>query len=217
LKRLSVFLTVVFLAVGPGLAEAGPESDSYVIGRITGTHQELPGYFRNNEHLAARGIDEVEFTGFRLVREEDGKSFIIVPNLHGYFYQALPAGMYTLIRKRYDRPGYREPKTIAIMKFEVESGTLVNLGTVHLILDGPPRESLRLMGDNAKGTYTYRYRYERETGDSAYEMPLSWFTDKKPAVKAGFGDKIVQEETQPTREMDGSKVTLREVIPWTKK
>jgi len=215
LKRLGVFLIVIFLAVGLGLAtvEAGPDSDSYVIGRITGTHQELPGHFHNSTLLSGQGIDEVEFNGFHLLREENGKSYLIRPNLEGYFYQDLPGGRYTLMRKRTDRPDHREPKTIDLVNLEVPSGTLINLGTIQLILDGPPRESLRLWQNGARGEYTYTYRYEREAGDSAYAKPLSWFTDKKPAVISNFRDEVLRETTQPTSVKDGSKVTLREIVP----
>jgi len=217
LKRGIIFLLIVTLALGlgPALAPARATADSgsYVIGRITGTYQELPGYFQGNEHLYSQGIDKVEFTGFHLRRVTDGKSFYIRPNLDGYFYQALPGGRYALMRKRNDRPDYREPKSIDLVELEVGQGTLVNLGTIRLILDQKPRESLRLYGDSAKGTYTYRYHYERESGDKAYSMPLDWFTGRKPDVRTGFGDRIVQDDTQLTREHDGTRVTFREGFP----
>lgn len=191
-----------------GLAQAADES--YVVGRITGTYQHLPGYFyQNPDFLSSGEIDEVEFPGFRLLRVEDGKRFLIRPNHKGYFYQDLPGGKYTLTRKRNDRPGYREPKTIDIMSFEVGSGTLVNLGTMNIILDGEPRESLWWLQNRSKGTYTYRYSYEREPGDRAYDAPLNWFTAKKPGDAAGFGDRVFQEDAAPTDEGDGSKVIIR--------
>ena len=195
-----------------GLAQAADES--YVVGRLTGTYQNLPGYFSHNpDFLSSGGIDEVEFPGFRLLRVEDGKKFLIRPNHMGYFYQDLPGGKYTLTRKRNDRPGYREPKTIDIMSFEVGSGTLVNLGTMNIILDGEPHESLWSSQNYSRGTYTYRYRYEREPGESAYSGPLNWFTEKKSKIAASFGDRVVREDSPLTDAGDGSKVVLKEIVP----
>ncbi len=207
-------MVVVFLSMGwvPGMAQAADES--YVIGRITGTYQNLPGYFSHNpDYLFSGETDEVEFPGFRLLRVEDGKKFLIRPNHMGYFYQDLPGGKYTLTRKRNDRPGYREPKTIDIMSFEVGSGTLVNLGTMNIILDGEPHESLRSGQNYSRGTYTYRYRYERDPGESAYSGPLKWFTEKKSKIAASFGDRIVREDSPLTDAGDGSKVVLKHIVP----
>ena len=213
LKRIAVFIIIVFIVLisVPGLAQSTGES--YVIGRIKGTFQELPGYFYNNPYMLSQGIYEVEFTGFRLLRVEDGKSFRIRPIHEGYFHQRLPGGEYTLTRKRNDRPHYKEPKTIDIMSFEVKPGTLVILGTINILLDGKPHESLWWSQNTSKGTYTYRYRYERETDDSAYDAPLNWFTGKKPGVAAGFGDRIVREDAVLTGEGDGSKVMLELIVP----
>ena len=158
------------------------------------------------------GIDRVEFRGFRLVRDGDSKSFIIVPRHSGFFYQELPAGHYTLKRLRRDRPGYRERKTIDILRFEVLSDSITHLGTLNLVLEGKPHESLRLRSNSSKGTYIYRYRYERETGEGAYDAPLDWFQGKKPDIKEEFSDRTFLVETAPTDVVDGSKVVLREFI-----
>ncbi len=210
LKRIAVFMIIVFLALGwaPGLARSTGES--YVIGRISGTFQEFPGYFYNNPDVLSRGIDEVEFVGFRLVRSEDGKKHLIRPNHQGYFYQGLLSGEYSLTRKRTDRPGYKEPKTIDILRFEVEPGTLVNLGTINIVLDGDPLESLFTIVDKARGKYTYRYSYERETGHQAFDNTLTWFRKKRSKKAAELGDRISLVDASPTLEKDGSRVVLEE-------
>ncbi|MCK5307957.1 MAG: hypothetical protein KAJ73_05035, partial [Zetaproteobacteria bacterium] len=127
MKRIAVFMIIMFIVLisVPGLTRSAGES--YVIGRITGTFQHLPGYFYKNLYMLRQGIYDVEFTGFRLLRVEDGKSFRIRPIHEGYFHQRLPGGEYTLTRKRNDRPHYKEPKTITIMSFDVKPGTLVIL------------------------------------------------------------------------------------------
>lgn len=212
LRRIAVLLITLIIAgswIMPGQLYAA--DGSFVIGRITGTRQELPGYFSNSPIMHEQGIDNVEFPGFRLVRRDDGKRFLIRPNRNGFFYQGLTGGEYTLTRKRNDRPSYKEPKTIDILSFEVEPGTLVNLGTVHLILDGEPLESLSAFRNPPVGVYTYRYRYEREPGDHGFDDPFNWFTKKKPDTSAGFENRVVLENAAPTGEVDGSKVTLREL------
>ena len=214
MKRIAVFMIIVFIVLisVPGLAQ--PTGESYVIGRIKGTFQELPGYFNKNLYLLTEGIYDVEFTGFRLLRVEDGKSFRIRPNHEGYFHQRLPGGEYTLTRKRNDRPHYKEPKTITIMSFDVKPGTLVILGTINILLDGKPHESLWWSKNRSKGTYTYRYHYEREPGDSAFDNPYKWFTEKKPDTAADFGGRVVRENSAVTVEGDGSKVVLMVNVPW---
>jgi len=213
LKRIAVFMIIMLIVLisVPGLARSNEES--YVIGRINGTFQELPGYFYKNTDVLSQGIYEVEFTGFRLLRVEDGKRFRIRPNHEGYFYQRLPGGEYTLTRKRNDRPHYKEPKTIDIMSFTVEPGTLVNLGTSNLVVDGKPHESLWWSRHTTKGTYIYRYRYERDLDGSAFDNPYKWFTEKKPDAAAGFGDRVVREKGAITGEGDGSKVKLMLNVP----
>jgi hypothetical protein len=214
LKRIAVFtiILLIFPVLSPGLSYAAGES--HVTGRLTGTQRELPGYFRNNMRLHELGIDQVEFYGFRLLRMEDGKNFLIRPNHDGYFHQDLPGGEYTLTRKRNDRPGYKEPKTIDIMSFEVEPGTLVNLGTLNIVLSGEPSESLFSLAHGTRGKYIYRYHYEREPGDIAFDGPLNWFMGKKPGIGAGFGERIVREGAAVTVEGDGSKVVLEEIERW---
>jgi len=214
LKKIAAFMIIMFLTMGLAPAQAQSNDESYVIGRLTGVQRELPGYFKNNSRLQARGIDRVEVPGFRLLREVDGKKFLIRPNHEGFFYQALPGGKYTFARKRNDRPDYRQSKNIKIMNFEVEPGALVNLGTINIVLKGEPDESLFHLGDTAKGKYIYRYHYERDHAENAYNNPLNWFTGKKQAVSASLREKIVRENAEITGEQDSSRVVLREVRPF---
>jgi hypothetical protein len=214
LKKIAVFVVIMSFALSLAPVLAMSADESYVIGRITGTHQSLPGYFHNNPDMLSSGPDEVEFTGFRFLRVEDGKTFRIRPNHDGYFYQDLPGGRYILTRKRNDRPNYKEPKTIDILNFTVEPGTLVNIGTLNLVLNGKPHESLRGFRNGTKGIYTYSYRYERDSSGSVFDNPFNWFTEKKPDTAAGFGNTVVREGTAVTSEGDGSKVVLEEIIRW---
>jgi hypothetical protein len=213
LKRNVVFLLMIFLTLVLVPSQALSTGDSIVIGRITGTFQELPSYFFQNPYIVPAGMDDVEFTGFRLVRVDNGKKFLIRPNHKGFFYQRLLGGKYTLVRKRTDRPGYKEPKSIDIMSFEVRSAALVNLGTVKIVIEGKPKESLRSMPNSAKGTYTYRYSYVREHGERAYNAVNSWFINKKPSTAAVYDDSVVIVDAAPTSDTDGSKKVLRLVVP----
>ena len=205
-----VLVIVLCLCILPTGQHAYAGGDSHVIGWIAGTHRELPGYFSwHRDEMNSKGVEDVEFTGFKLVNIKDGKAYSIWPNLDGYFYRRLPSGPYTLTRRRNDRPDYREEKTIDLLRFEVRPETIVNLGTISIILDGEPQESLTAIGDNARGRYTYRYGYEREPGDEAFDHPLTWFTDKKPGIAAGLEGKVLRVEAKPSTEKDGSEVVLR--------
>jgi hypothetical protein len=204
-----ILIVSVVAGLFPGAALSSDEG-SYVFGRITGTQQPLPGYFRNNMRLAARGIYSIEFYGFRLIRKTDGETFVIRPNREGFFYQELPGGTYTLTRKRTDRPDYRQPKALDILTFNVEPGTLVNLGTIDLVLEGEPEAKVRHYQKVVKGTFIYRYRYERSVGEHDYLVPLSWFSGKQPDAAGSYGDKRVRINTVPANVLDGSRVRLRE-------
>jgi len=122
ISRFSNTLLVTLLIITVAWTIPGQlfaDDESFVIGRMTGTYQRLPGYFYNNPNLLSRGIYEIEFTGFRLLRVPDGKRHFIRPIHEGYFYQDLPKGEYTLTRKRNDRPNFKESKSIDIMKFKI--------------------------------------------------------------------------------------------------
>ncbi|MCJ7500836.1 hypothetical protein MUP29_11335 [bacterium] len=200
----SVMLVLCILFIPVHAAFAG---DSYVLGSILGTRNEIPGDFAFNEALAAKGIEFVEFYGFKLVRAKDGKKFTVRPNRNGYFLQELTPGSYTLIRERKDRPDRSSDKTIELLQLKVDQGFLVNLGTLEIILDGKPDEQLSGVR-TYKGVYTYKYTYARVGGDEAYESPLEWLRETKPDLVAGFGGNVTQVDQAPTREPDGSKITL---------
>jgi hypothetical protein len=216
LKKTALFFIVSILAGTMGFAMSYGESgdESLVIGRLIGTYQELPGYFQNNMYLIGKGKGEVEFTGFKLVNRVSGRKFIIRPRKKGFFRQELPTGDYDLVRIRKDRPGYKENKIITILPFKVPTGSLVNIGTLQIVLDGKPDESLFLGPQWAKGTYTYQYRYERIIGEKAYEAPFHWSTEKKPEVAAGYGERVINIERDPEELTDRSKVVLREPERW---
>jgi len=209
MKRNAVFVvllaSLVFLSPAQGFSDG-----SYVIGRITGTQKPLPGFFENNSRLMARGTDRVEFTGFRLVREDDNRKYLIRPNHEGFFYQALPGGTYSLTRKRTDRPDYRQPENIDILRFEVQPGTLVNMGTIDILFEGEPEESLRLYQKGARGTYIYTYHYERDSSDISHSSPLQWFKAKKPGIVSGYEESTVREDAALTSGQDGSRVYIQE-------
>jgi hypothetical protein len=210
LKRMMVLILMVLAVTALFTGTAFSNDSSYVIGRITGTQRPLPGYFENNMRLAARGIDRVEFYGFRLIRKTDGETFLLRPTHEGFFYQKLPGGTYTLTRKRNDRPDYRRPKTLDILTFDVDPGTLVNLGTIDLVLEGEPEAKVMHRQKVVKGTFIYRYRYERSVGDQGFLSPLGWFSGKKPDEARGYDGRRVRVETMPASVVDGSRVRLRE-------
>jgi hypothetical protein len=153
----------------------------------------------------------VEFRGFRLVRA-DGKAFTIRPLRDGYFKQTVPPGTYTLMRKRRDRPYYKEESVTRIFTFKVPEGSLVNLGTLHIVLQGKPEQSLYRASKPAKGRYTYYYRYERPEGDEALSAPLEWFSVKDPANAAAYSGRLVTVNAEPTDFVDSSRFTLRESV-----
>jgi hypothetical protein len=213
LKRITVFVLIILLFMVSSPGEAFSSSDSYVIGRIIGTYQPMPGYFYKHPYALATGFGEVEFTGFRLVRKEDGKKFTIRPNNNGFYYQKLPGGEYTLTRKRTDRPNYKTQKTIDVLSFGVKTDTLVNLGTIKLIVNDKPHESLSFSNSGAKGKYSYTYKYERKPGADTFNMPLDWFRQKKSKIAARFENRVELENGAPTGEWDGSRVVLRLFTP----
>lgn len=210
LKRIAILIIVISLVVAVVPQPVHSSGEAYVVGSIKGTHREVSGYFNRHPYLLSRSEDEVEFIGFRLVDVNSGDTFLIRPNRHGYFYQALPGGEYTLSRKRSDRPSYKEPKTIDILRFKVEPGTLANLGTIGIILDGEPGEFIYSLGghERERGKYTYRYSYLREKGNESYEKPLNWFRTRRSKTAAGLGDRIFNVDANTTTEKDGSEVVI---------
>ena len=99
-----------------------------------------------------------------------------------------------------------------IFTFKVPEGSLVNLGTLHIVLQGKPEQSLYRASKPAKGRYTYYYRYERPEGDEALSAPLEWFRVKEAARTAAYSDRVVTVKTEPADLVDSSRFTLRESV-----
>lgn len=193
-------------------ADARTSSESIVIGRLMGTLHKPPHTLLGNSPTVGGDRGSVEFRGFRLIRE-DSETFAIRPLRDGYFQQTLAPGRYSLVRQRRDRPSYTEDKTITILTFNVPENSLVNLGTLDIVLQGEPREiRYRPSRLQAKGTYIYRYRYERVSGEEAMSAPLEWFREKETAIFGQYADKIETIKVQPAEIIDSSRFTLRKSV-----
>jgi hypothetical protein len=220
MARRTLYLLFIFvLSVSSTVVSvhAQRDSKSVVIGRLKGTWQELPGYFAHNPEFLSRSKDSVEFKGFRLRNLRTGKNFIIRPFKSGFYSQRLPEGEYEMLRVRRDKPGYREEKTINILYFSVPGASLVNLGTLRIVLQGAPHESLTWGQEWAKGTYTYRYGYERVTGIEAYDAPLHWYSEKNPEYSVDYEKRIILIENDPTELVDSSRLVIRDYPRWRPK
>jgi hypothetical protein len=208
--QISTAAVLVFYSITMP-AHAGVSLDSVVIGRLNGTLHEPPRSFLGNSPTVGGARGSVEIKGFRLVRD-DGKTFTIRPLGSGYYRQALPPGEYTLVRKRTDRPLHKEDKVIRILTFTVTESSLINLGTLDIVLQGKPEELFFRASRNPKGKYIYRYRYERADGEEAMAAPLEWFMEKKKSTAANYAGRVVTIDTIPTDLADSSRFTLRETV-----
>ena len=186
------------------------EGHSILVGSLRGTLHEPPRSFLGNSPLVGGDRGSLEFRGFRLIRRDEGKAFLIRPLRDSFFQQILPAGVYDLVRERRDRPFYKEDKFIRILTFTVPSGSLINMGTLKIVLEGPPEEALFRASSAPRGKYLFRYRYERIEGAGAMEAPLQWFNGKNPDAAADYSGKVVEVTGSPTDMIDSSKFTLRE-------
>lgn len=195
------------LILGCTTVPVHPASDgaSVLIGSLKGTLHEPPRSFLGNSPQVGGARGSVEFKGFKLVGRDNGKEFSIRPLRDSFFRQTLPPGEYDLVRKRRDRPSYKEDKSIRILTFTVPENALVNLGTLKIVLEGPPDESLFSAFEGSKGTYTYRYRYERTSGTDAMNAPLEWFSGKHPGAAAQYTREIVEITDTPTNAIDSSR------------
>ena len=202
------------LILGCATVPVQPTSDvnSILIGSLKGTLHEPPRSFIGNSPQIGGARGSVEFKGFRLAGRDNGKEFSIRPLGDGFFRKTLPPGKYDLIRKRRDRPSSKEDKSIRILTFIVPENALVNMGTLEIFLEGPPDESLLITSEGSKGTYTYRYRYERTSGADAMKAPLEWFSGKHPDEAAQYAGKIVEITGTPTNTDDSSRLHLGERI-----
>ena len=187
-------------------------NSSFLVGSLKGTLHEPPHSFLGNSPQVGGNRGSVEFHGFRLIRRDDGKTFLIRPLGDSFFQQILPPGVYDLVRERRDRPSYKEDESVRILTFTVPENSLVNLGTLEIILEGPPDESLFRPSTAPKGTYTYHYRYKRTMGADAMEAPLEWFSEKNPDAAAGYTGGVVEVTNSPTDTIDSSRFTLRERV-----
>ena len=185
---------------------------SVVIGSLKGTLHKPPHSFLGNSPQVGGDRGSVEFQGFKLVERDNGKTFSIRPLGDSFFRQTLPPGEYNLVRKRRDRPSYKEDKSLRILTFTVPENSLVNLGTLEIVLEGPPDESLFPSYRGRKGRYIYHYRYERMRGADAMKAPLEWFSGKNPDAVTGYTGGVVEVADTPTDTIDSSRFLLREHI-----
>ncbi len=210
-KYLTYLLTGAILiagcagAIGNVSKSADPSTSSIVIGRLTGTRHPLPGFFDMNDTV---GISEIEILDFQIVSADGLVEGFIRPDTKSYFAKEIAPGTYILRRHRKDRPRYRGDKYINIVTFRVEPGTLVNLGTIQLILEGPPQEDYYSVGTSAKGEYIYSYHYERMSGEESYNAPLARFTRKRPDVYDRYLNRIQENRDDITSEFDSSFFVL---------
>ena len=184
---------------------------SVLIGRLKGTLHEPPRPFLGNSPQVGGSRGSVEFKGFKLIGRDNGKKTSIRPLGSGFFRKKLPPGEYDLVRERNDRPSHKENKLIKILAFTVPENSLVNLGTLEIILEGPPDKSRMRRGSRyPRGTYTYHYRYERTTGADAMRAPFERYFGENPGAAAEYTGGIVEVTNAPTDAMDSSELTLRE-------
>ena len=182
--------------------------DSHVVGRLTGTIQPIPGYFSRSNKLIADNYNP-EFLGFRFVNSQTGKKVKMRPDSNGYFSKSLGPGTWVLERHRNDRVDGDVPKVFQIMTFDVPEGSLVNLGTIRIVLDGEPKETLFVRGGSDSGTYIYTYHYERAGGSDDFSWPVDNFKRKDAKAFEQYKNSIVEIKESITTEKDGSKVRIK--------
>jgi hypothetical protein len=204
---LGVILIVSCTTVPVSTTTEGP---SILVGSLRGTLREPPRSFLGNSPLVGGDRGSLEFRGFRFIRRDDGKEFFIRPLRDSFFQQTLSAGVYDLVRERRDRPHYKEDKYIKILTFTAPADSLINMGTLEIVLEGPPEEALFRASSIPRGKYFFRYRYERVEGADAMEAPLQWFKGKNPDAVADYSGKVVEVTGSPTELIDSSQFTLRE-------
>lgn len=182
--------------------------DSHVVGRLTGTIQPIPGYFSRSNKLIADNYNP-EFLGFRFINSQTGKKVKMRPDSNGYFSKSLGPGTWVLERHRNDRVNGDVPKVFQIMTFDVPEGSLVNLGTIRIVLDGEPKETIFVRGGSDSGTYIYTYHYERGGGSDDFSWPVDNFKRKDAKAFEQYKNSIVEIKESITTEKDGSKVRIK--------
>lgn len=188
----------------PSLAE----KESHVVGRLNGTVQPLPGFFRNNNTLTANR-DFPEFLGFRFTHSQSGRRVTIRPGHSGFFSRSLEPGTWTFERHRRDRPTGEGPEVLEIMTFDVPKSSLVNLGTFNIVLEGEPEETLFLSRRRDQGTYIYTYHYERGEGADDFAWPVDHLRDRDSDTLKRFQDNIVEIRDPVTTGTDQSQFRFR--------
>ena len=207
---LGLFATVLILST---VAASHASQESVIIGRLFGSTQPLPDFFRGNVNLNANNI-EPEFLGFRFVNSQSGKKIKMRPDSLGYFSKSLEPGTWTFERFRTDRPNTDDPKVIEIMTFDVPPGSLVNLGTIIIVVDGKPTERLHIRKNWEEGTFVYTYNYFRSDSAEDNAWPLENLKRKKPKTLEKYKDRIVEITDPVTTDADSSRVKLRARKAW---
>jgi len=157
--------------------------------------------------------DFPEFRFFRIVNSESGKKININPlRSNGYFAKSLKPGTWVLERQRKDSTGEGRGEILKIMTFEVPEGSLINLGTLQIVLDGTPEETLRPFGGggSTEGAYVYTYHYERVDGEADQIWPVDHLKTKKPKIFDKYKDNVVNVSEPITSESDNSRIIIRD-------
>ena len=199
---------VMLLLIPTTVKVSSAADDSHVTGRLTGTVQPIPGHFSRSNKLIADNYNP-EFLGVRFVNSQTGKKVKMRPDSNVYFSKSLGPGTWTLERDRKDRTSGDVPREFKIMTFDVPEGSLVNLGTIRIVLDGEPEETLFLRGGSDSGTYIYTYHYERAGGADDFSWPVDNLKQKDSGVFEQFQNAIVEIDESVTTEKDGSKVRIK--------
>jgi len=211
-RYLTHFVTgvVVVMLVLSSTGMAFAAEDSYIVGRLLGTVQPLPQFFQTSTYLMTQNFYP-EFRFFRIVNSQSGKKININPlRSNGYFAKSLEPGTWVLERQRKDSPGEDRGKIIEIMTFEVPEGSLINLGTLQVVLDGEPKEKLRPRGGGTDGEYIYTYHYERTDGATDMAWPVDNLKKKKSKVFDKYQDNLVDISEPVTTETDTSKILIQD-------
>jgi hypothetical protein len=212
MNRYRTFLTLcltVMLFIPATVKVSLAVEDSVVIGRLLGTIQPLPLNFSRSDRLIANNYHP-EFLGFRLFNSQSGKKVKVHPDGSGYFSKSLAPGTWVLERYRKDRTSGDVPKEFKIMTFDVPEESLVNLGTIRVVVEGEPEERLQGSGGQSKGIYTYTYHYERAGEADGFSWPVDKFKKKKSDAFEKYQGSIVQIKEPVTAEKDGSKIRITE-------
>jgi len=204
---LAVLLIGVFFVLSTARVALADEN-SHFVGRLLGTVQPLPGFFRSNVTREVRN-QTPEFRGFRIVNSKSGRRINIRPDNNGFFSNSLEPGNWVFERNRRDRPSRDIPAVLQIMTFDVPERSLANLGTIRIVLEGDPSETLALGRRRDQGTYIYTYTYERGEGEDDFTWPLDNLKRRNSAIFEKFRNNIVDIKEPITAETDTSRFVIR--------